>query len=175
MPTELTRNIFTVRTYDCDMQGDENWSYVYDTVQSGKCVVLAVPWLRRLVAGLSPRRPEFDPGSVRVGFVVDKVTLEQVFPLRSSVFLVTYIPPVLHYTEKWKKLIISVSGLHSKPQGCGASVASAAGPFATKKCAVLIWNVAARPDWAASPRRQQHESLTTFVRMLFLTSCSATP
>jgi hypothetical protein len=34
-----------------------------------------VPWLRSLVAGLSPRRP----GSVQVGFVVDKVALGQVF------------------------------------------------------------------------------------------------
>jgi hypothetical protein len=42
--------------------------------------ILAVPWLRRLVAGLSPRRPGFDPGSVHVGFVVDKVALGQVFP-----------------------------------------------------------------------------------------------
>jgi hypothetical protein len=41
---------------------------------------LAVPWLRRLVAGLSPWRPGFDPGSVHVGFVVDKVALGQVFP-----------------------------------------------------------------------------------------------
>jgi hypothetical protein len=41
---------------------------------------LAVPWLRRLVAGLSPRRPGFDPGSVHVGFMVDKVALGQVFP-----------------------------------------------------------------------------------------------
>jgi hypothetical protein len=37
----------------------------------------AVSWLRRLVAGLSPQRP----GSVHVGFVVDKVALGQVvFP-----------------------------------------------------------------------------------------------
>jgi hypothetical protein len=39
----------------------------------------AVPWLRRLVAGLSLRRPGFDPGSFHVGFVVDKVALGQVF------------------------------------------------------------------------------------------------
>jgi hypothetical protein len=32
---------------------------------------LAVPWLRRLVAGLSPRRPGFVPSSVYVGFVVN--------------------------------------------------------------------------------------------------------
>jgi hypothetical protein len=41
---------------------------------------LVVSWLRRLVAGLSPRRPEFDPESVHVGFVVDKVALGEVFP-----------------------------------------------------------------------------------------------
>jgi hypothetical protein len=29
--------------------------------------------------------------------------------------------------------VIFITGLHKKPQGCGASVASAAGPFATKK------------------------------------------
>jgi hypothetical protein len=31
------------------------------------------------------------------------------------------------------KKIINITGLHNKPQGCGASVASAAGPFTTKK------------------------------------------
>jgi hypothetical protein len=31
-----------------------------------------------------------------------------------------------------KKLIIFITGLHKKPQGCGASVSSAAGPFTTK-------------------------------------------
>jgi hypothetical protein len=47
---------------------------------------MAVPWLRWLVAGLSPRRPGFDPESVHVGFVVDKVALGQVFPPSTSVF-----------------------------------------------------------------------------------------
>jgi hypothetical protein len=46
---------------------------------------MAVPWLKRLVAGLSPRRPGFDPGSVHVGFVVDKLALEQFFS-STSVF-----------------------------------------------------------------------------------------
>jgi hypothetical protein len=71
----------------------------------------------------------FDPGSVHVGFVVDKVALGQVFPRVLRFFPVNFIPPVLHYTEKQKKLIIFITGLHNKPQGCGASVASAAGPF----------------------------------------------
>jgi hypothetical protein len=34
--------------------------------------------------------------------------------------------------ENRKKLFVFITGLHNKPQGCGASVASAAGPF-TKK------------------------------------------
>jgi hypothetical protein len=38
----------------------------------------AVTKLRHLVAGLSPRSPGFDPRSLRVGFVVDKVTVGQV-------------------------------------------------------------------------------------------------
>jgi hypothetical protein len=39
-----------------------------------------VPLLRLLAAGRPVRRPEFDPGSVQVGFMVDKVALGQVFP-----------------------------------------------------------------------------------------------
>jgi hypothetical protein len=39
----------------------------------------AVPWLRQLATGLPPHRPRFDPGSVHVGFVVEKVALGQVF------------------------------------------------------------------------------------------------
>lgn len=39
----------------------------------------AVPQRRRLVAGLSPRIPVFDPKPVHLRFVVDNVTLVQVF------------------------------------------------------------------------------------------------
>jgi hypothetical protein len=39
----------------------------------------AVPHFRRLVAGFPPLRPGFEPRSGHVGFVVDKVALEQVF------------------------------------------------------------------------------------------------
>jgi hypothetical protein len=55
---------------------------------------MAMPWLRSLVAGLSPRRPVFAPGTIHVGFVVDKVALGQGFPLsiyHSTVALQTYI------------------------------------------------------------------------------------
>jgi hypothetical protein len=57
----------------------------------------AVPWLRRLAPGLPPRRPGFDPGSVHVGFVVDKVALGQVFLRVLRFSPVSFIPPVLHY------------------------------------------------------------------------------
>jgi hypothetical protein len=92
----------------------------------------AVSWLRRLVAGLSPRRPGFDTGSVHVGFVVHNVALGQVFPRVLRFSPVNIIPLVLHYLEERKKRIIFITGFQNKPQGCGASVASAAGLFTTK-------------------------------------------
>jgi hypothetical protein len=39
----------------------------------------AVPWLRSLVASLSPRRPRFAPGSIHEEFMVYKMALGQVF------------------------------------------------------------------------------------------------
>jgi hypothetical protein len=57
---------------------------------------LAVQWFKRLVAGLSQRRPGFAPGSIHMGFVVDKVSLGQVF-LRVLRFTPSnIIPPLLH-------------------------------------------------------------------------------
>jgi hypothetical protein len=69
-----------------------------------------------------------------VGFVVDKVALGQVFPE----YFGTPPPHQFHSTgtplnRETKKLIIFITGLHNKPQGCSASVASAAGSFTTKK------------------------------------------
>jgi hypothetical protein len=82
--------------YDVTIQGSEQ------STEKISSVVMAVPWLRRLVVGLSPRRPGFDPGSVHVGFVVDKVALGQVFPRVHWFSPVTFIPPVLYYKEKRK-------------------------------------------------------------------------
>jgi hypothetical protein len=43
-------------------------------------------------------------------------------------------------TWKNEKRIIFITGLYNKPQGCGASVASAARPFTTKKgLLITIW------------------------------------
>jgi hypothetical protein len=66
---------------DCELQPP--------TSQKGK--VEAVPWLRRLVAALSPLMAGFASGSVHMGFVVDEVSLGQV--LRFSP--VSIIPPWL--------------------------------------------------------------------------------
>ena len=41
-----------------------------------------------------------NPGSIHVGFVVDKVTLGQVFPRVLRFSPVNFIPPLLRYLEK---------------------------------------------------------------------------
>jgi hypothetical protein len=69
-------------------------------------------WTKWHCDGFSPRVPRFSP--------------------------VNFIPPVLHDTNKRKILIIFITGLHNKPQGCSAVVASAAGPFAAKNNSSLI-------------------------------------
>ena len=61
---------------------------------------MAVPWLRRLLAGLPLQRPGFNPGLVHVGFVVEEMALGQVFPRVLRFSLVNFIPPLLHYKEK---------------------------------------------------------------------------
>jgi hypothetical protein len=56
------------------------------------------------------------------------------FSLSTSVFPCQFHSTGAPLQEKTKKkLIIFITGLHNKPQGCGASVASAAGPFTKKK------------------------------------------
>jgi hypothetical protein len=66
-----------------------------------------------------------------MGFVVDKVALGQVFPRVLRFTPVNFIPSVLGYKEKRIKAIIFITGLHNKPQRCGVSVVSDAGPFTT--------------------------------------------
>jgi hypothetical protein len=50
---------------------------------------------RRLVAGLSPRKPVFAPGSVDIGFVLYKVALGQVFLRVLRFSPANVIPPSL--------------------------------------------------------------------------------
>jgi hypothetical protein len=55
---------------------------------------------------------------VYVGFVVDNVPLGQVFLRVLRFYPVNFIPPVLHYLEKWKKLtflFIFITRLYNKP------------------------------------------------------------
>jgi hypothetical protein len=100
---------------------------------------MAVPWLRRLVAGLSPRRPGFDPGSVHVGFAVDKVALGQVFRPSTSVYPCQFHSTCAPLQGKTKRLIIFITELHNKPRGCGASVASTAGLLTNKQKSTLFY------------------------------------
>jgi hypothetical protein len=73
-------------------------TYSYHVVlnyQTSKPELQAVPWLRRLVSGLSPRRLRIMPGSARVGFVVDIVAIGQVFLRGLRLPPVNIIPPLL--------------------------------------------------------------------------------
>ena len=70
--------------------------YVSDMKRKNYVWRSAVPWLRRLLAGLPPRRHGFDPSLVHVGSVVDKVTQGQVFSLSTSFSPVCIIPPMFH-------------------------------------------------------------------------------
>jgi hypothetical protein len=80
---------------------------------------LAVPWLRRLVAGLPPRRPVFDPESVHVGFLVEKVAMGQVFPEYFGFPLSISFHRCSFTWKKEKKIIIFlfiyITVFHNKP------------------------------------------------------------
>jgi hypothetical protein len=64
-----------------------------------------MPWRRRLVASLSPRWPGFATRSVHVGFVVDKVALDQDFlrVLRFSLANATplWLSKLIHRLGGW--------------------------------------------------------------------------
>jgi hypothetical protein len=73
-----------------------------------KLLYKAVIWLRRLVAGLSPRRPGFAPWSVHVGFVVDKMVLGKVC-LR--------VPRFSHVNFGFSIVIYHLGGMNNRPVG----------------------------------------------------------
>jgi hypothetical protein len=61
---------------------------------------VAVPWLRRLVAETSSRRPGFALEIVHVGFVAEKVEMDQVpFSPSSSILLYQYHSTVILHTH----------------------------------------------------------------------------
>jgi len=53
---------------------------------------VAMPWLRGIVVGLSPRRPPFGHRSLHMRFVVEIVALRQVLQFSP----VSIVPPMLH-------------------------------------------------------------------------------
>jgi hypothetical protein len=59
-------------------------------------ILEAIPWLRQLVTSLSLQRLRFHPRLPYVGFVVDKVALEQVFLQLLQFSPVSNIPSILH-------------------------------------------------------------------------------
>jgi hypothetical protein len=76
---------------------------------------MALPVSRRPLTAEARIRSRVGP----LGFVVDKVAPGQGFPRVLRFPPVNFIPPVLHYLEKLKKLIIFlfifITGLHNKP------------------------------------------------------------
>jgi len=80
----MIRRVFTVRYGLNDL----------DMIEV-KFRIRAVPELRQLVAGLSPRRRGFDPRSFGMRFEVDKVALGQVFLHILQFPPVSIIPPVI--------------------------------------------------------------------------------
>jgi hypothetical protein len=97
-----------------------------------------VSWLRQLVAGLSQRRLGFDPGQSIWDLWWTKWHWDRFFPEYFG-FPLSISFHLCSITRKNEKtLIISITGLHNKPQGFGASVASAAGPFTKKTRRITI-------------------------------------
>ena len=66
--------------------------YVQTSQRIQQSYIISVPQLRQLVISLSPKRPWFDPTLIHAEFVVDKVTMGQVFLRVLRAFPVTIIP-----------------------------------------------------------------------------------
>jgi hypothetical protein len=77
-----------------------------------------MPWLRQLVTDISLRRAGFTPGSVHVGFVVDKVAFEQFF-LR----VVEFSP--VNIISPWHSMLIYHLEVNIRPVcGCSSETSS---------------------------------------------------
>jgi len=68
--------------------------------------VQSKPRLRRLDAGLSPDRREFNPRLIHVGFVVDNAAFGQV-PLRLLLLFCQFIMPRMLYTHSFTYIILA--------------------------------------------------------------------
>ena len=74
----------------------------------------AVPWFRRLVAGLSSWRSAFDPSPVHVGLVKDEVTVATPPPTRTS-----NSPCQYHGTSDPRPFLSQSSLTDTFKQNCG--------------------------------------------------------
>ena len=86
----------TESLHDCAIVAAAGTSYIRKvnfSPQLGQCQRSEV---NRLVMGLSPRRTCFDPRSVHVGFVVDKVALAHVYLRLLRLQTLHIIPAALH-------------------------------------------------------------------------------
>ena len=81
-----------------------------NTFQVNLSLHMAVPWLRRLVAGVSPQRPGFDPGSVRVRFIVDIVAQGTGCPPRRLLGFSSNIIPQMLQTHIHTLLLLGQTG-----------------------------------------------------------------
>jgi hypothetical protein len=86
---------------------DKQWSVPWRSSFTALC--LSLSWLRPLVTDFSLRRPEVTPRSVHVGFVMDKLALEEV---SSSQFLGTPLSVSLHRGSPYS---YTIWGLNNRP------------------------------------------------------------
>jgi hypothetical protein len=66
----------------------------------------AVPWLRRLTTGLSPRRPKFAPGSIQWDLWWTKWHWDRFFSESFGFPPANIIPPLAPHFRKLKKYIV---------------------------------------------------------------------
>jgi hypothetical protein len=94
-----------------------------------------VPWLRRLFAGSHRGGLCSIPGQSMWDLWWTKWHWDRFFP---EYFGFPLSISFHRCSIARKKIIIFITGLHNKPQGCGASVALLRGPSPQKKISILI-------------------------------------